>query len=93
MSPKTARFVFALLISLLPAAQALAQQDKDAQMKTRFEEVARKLAASESTIVEELLAAQGNATDVGGYFRPDAALCEKSMRPSATFNAIIDALN
>ena len=73
-------------------AQALAAQDKDAEMKSRFAGVAEQLAADEAKISEELLAAQGEAMDIGGYFRPDTVMCEKVMRPSATFNAIIDGM-
>ncbi|WP_156496141.1 NADP-dependent isocitrate dehydrogenase, partial [Microbacterium sp. T32] len=57
-----------------------------------FAPVAEALAANESTIVEELLAVQGHSADIGGYYRPDTALVEKVMRPSATLNGIIDAL-
>jgi len=73
-------------------AQALAAQDKDASLKARFAPVAKALEENESKINEELLAAQGRPVDIGGYFRPDAAKVEKAMRPSATFNAIIDAM-
>jgi len=73
-------------------ARALAAQDKDAALKARFARVAAELEENEATIVEELLAAQGDPVDIGGYYLPDAALCEKSMRPSATLNAIIDAM-
>jgi isocitrate dehydrogenase len=73
-------------------AQALAAQSKDADMKARFAPVAEKLAANEAKISQELLAAQGRPANVGGYYRPDQAMANKEMRPSATFNAIIDAL-
>ena len=73
-------------------AQALAGQDKDPQVKARFAPVAKDLAASEDTITAELLAAQGDAVDLGGYFHADEALAEQAMRPSAAFNAIIDAM-
>ena len=73
-------------------AQALAAQDKDAEMKERFTAVAAKLAGAEDTITAELLAAQGNAMDIGGYYHPDEAAVEKAMRPSPTFNAIIDGM-
>jgi isocitrate dehydrogenase len=42
--------------------------------------------------VEELLAVQGEPMDVGGYYLPNDELASKAMRPSATLNAIIDAL-
>ena len=73
-------------------AQALAAQDDDAEMKARFAAAAARLAESEAAITAELLAAQGSPVDIGGYFRPDDALVEGAMRPSATLNAIIDGL-
>ena len=73
-------------------AQTLAAQDKDATLKQRFTKVAKELEANEAKIVEELLAAQGKPVDVGGYYLPDTKMAEKQMRPSATFNRIIDAL-
>ncbi|MCY4598677.1 MAG: NADP-dependent isocitrate dehydrogenase [Acidobacteria bacterium] len=73
-------------------AQALAAQDDDPDLKARFAGPAAQLAAAEETITAELLAAQGESVDIGGYYRPDDALAERAMRPSATLNAIIDAL-
>ena len=73
-------------------AQALAAQDQDEALRARFTEVAHALAEKETVITEELLAAQGEPVDIGGYFHPDATLAEKVMRPSAAFNAIIDAM-
>ena len=73
-------------------AQTLAAQNKDAEMKARFAKVAEQLEQNEAKIVEELLAAQGEAVDLGGYYMPDDEKAEKVMRPSATLNAIIDAM-
>jgi len=73
-------------------AQTLAAQDDDASIKARFAPVAKALADKEEAIVEELLAAQGSPADIGGYYIPDAASSDRQMRPSATFNAIIDAM-
>jgi len=70
-------------------AQALAAQEEDAELKVRFEKVAKALADNESTIVDELNSAQGEPQDIGGYFWPDEARAEKAMRPSATLNRII----
>ncbi len=61
-------------------------------MKARFSPVARELEENDSRICEELLSAQGHSVDIGGYFFPDESAMEKAMRPSPTFNAIIDAL-
>ncbi|MDE0829102.1 MAG: NADP-dependent isocitrate dehydrogenase, partial [Vicinamibacterales bacterium] len=71
-------------------AQALATQDGDQALKTKFTVVAEALAASENQITTELLAAQGQPVDIGGYYRPDADRAEHTMRPSATLNAIVD---
>ncbi len=73
-------------------AQALAAQEKDADIRSRFTEVARQLADNEDAIIKEMIAAQGKPVDIGGYYRPDQQITEQAMRPSATFNAIIDAM-
>ena len=73
-------------------AKALATQDKDAELKARFAEVAAKLEENAEKIDKELIDCQGSPVDVGGYFRPDPAMADKAMRPSATLNAIIDAM-
>ncbi|WP_314455463.1 NADP-dependent isocitrate dehydrogenase [uncultured Microbacterium sp.] len=73
-------------------AEELAQQTTDADLAAVFAPVAEKLAAEEETIVSELNAVQGHAAEIGGYYRPDAALVEKVMRPSATLNAVVDGL-
>ncbi|MBW2459023.1 MAG: NADP-dependent isocitrate dehydrogenase, partial [Deltaproteobacteria bacterium] len=73
-------------------AQTLAAQDDDAELKARFAPVAAEFEKNVAKISEEMLAAQGKPVDLGGYFMPDAKKAEAQMRPSATFNAIIDAL-
>lgn len=73
-------------------AQALAAQTEDADLAARFKPVAEALAANEAKIAEELKAVQGQPTDIGGYFLPDAAKLDKVMRPSATFNAALKSL-
>ncbi|NTV59840.1 MAG: NADP-dependent isocitrate dehydrogenase [Chlorobiaceae bacterium] len=73
-------------------AEALAAQSTDAELSQRFAGVAAGLAAHEAKINEELIGAQGKPVDMGGYYHPDDRLTSAAMRPSATFNAIIDAL-
>ena len=73
-------------------AQALAAQDQDQDLKSRFASVAKQLTDNAAKIDKELIDCQGEAVDVGGYFRPDPVKAEQAMRPSATLNAIIDAL-
>ena len=72
-------------------AQALAAQQQDAELATRFAPLAASLAESEATIVTELNAVQGQEMDIGGYYQPDPGLAAKAMRPSPTLNKIIDA--
>jgi isocitrate dehydrogenase len=73
-------------------AEAVARQDKDPEMKARFAVLAERLAANEDQINAELLAAQGEPEDVGGYFAPNPDLAAKAMRPSPTLNAAIEAV-
>ena len=72
-------------------AQALAGQTDDLALQKHFVSVAGELAAHEKQITDELAAVQGRAVDLGGYFRPDDTKATAAMRPSATFNRIIDA--
>ena len=72
-------------------AQALAESE-DTELRAYFAPVVKALADNETKIVEELLEVQGKPMDVGGYYLPDEDLASKAMRPSATLNAIIDAL-
>jgi isocitrate dehydrogenase len=73
-------------------ARALAEQDDDADLRSRFESIATKLADNESAITRELLEAQGSPVDIGGYYHPDDEKAAAAMRPSATLNAIVDEL-
>jgi isocitrate dehydrogenase len=70
-------------------AQALAGQDRDAALQEQFAKLAEQMAASETTIIDELNAAQGSAVDIGGYYRPDREKTVAAMRPSGTLNAIL----
>jgi len=72
-------------------AKALAEGD-NAELAAKFAPVAADLTSKEDTIISELLAASGQAQDIGGYFNPNDELASKAMRPSATLNAIIDAI-
>ena len=67
-------------------AQALAEQNQDTDLKTRFESLAQQLLENEAKIVDELNAVQGKEVDLGGYYQPDEMLMKKVMRPSETFN-------
>ncbi|MDB4614901.1 NADP-dependent isocitrate dehydrogenase [Akkermansiaceae bacterium] len=73
-------------------AKALAAQTDDADLAAEFAPIAEKLAAQEATIIEELNAVQGQPVELSGYYAPDEAALIAAMRPSGTFNGIIDAI-
>ncbi len=73
-------------------AEALSTQTADAALSEKFTPVADALAKNEEKILSELLAAEGSAKDIGGYYHPDDAKAEAAMRPSETLNSIIDAI-
>ena len=73
-------------------AEALAKQTKDPELQARFAKVAQQMSANEDKIVQELGDAQGQPIDIGGYYHPNVELVAKAMRPSATLNAIVDAI-
>lgn len=74
-------------------AQELAKQDDDADLKAKFAPVAKELEDKLDTIIGELNASKGKAVDIGGYYKPDPAKVGSAMRPSKTFNTILDSLN
>ena len=73
-------------------AQALAEQSKDEELKMNFFAIAKALSKHEDKIVAELNNAQGVAAEVSGYYMPDDSLTSQFMRPSNTFNFILDIL-
>jgi isocitrate dehydrogenase len=73
-------------------AQALAAQNDNAELKAKFAPVAAQLTAAEKSIVGEMAAVQGKPVDIGGYYHPDPGSCTAQMRPSSTFNRVVDAL-
>ena len=73
-------------------ARALADQTEDAELRSRFGPIAEELERHEAAIVRELASVQGKPAEIGGYYRPVPGLTGKVMRPSATFNAVIDRL-
>ncbi|HTO36175.1 MAG TPA: NADP-dependent isocitrate dehydrogenase, partial [Flavobacterium sp.] len=75
---------------LLYWAEALAAQNKDLEFKTLFGPIAQKIKENESAINQELIDAQGNVQNIGGYYKPDTDLVNKAMRPSNILNKIIN---
>jgi len=73
-------------------AEALAAQTEDVELKTKFAQVAADLKINEEKILAEIASAEGKATEMGGYYKPNKELVAKAMRPSVTLNAIVDAI-
>jgi isocitrate dehydrogenase len=71
-------------------AQELAAQNDDPSLKDHFTPVAKELEEKLDIILKELDASKGKAVDIGGYFRPDLAKVKAAMRPSSTFNKILE---
>lgn len=74
-------------------ANALANQNKDTNLQDFFKGIAEEFNANESKIHQEYLEAQGVKVDLGGYYKFDDAKCDAIMRPSATFNAILEKIS
>ena len=74
-------------------AEALAEQNKDADLKAIYTPIAKELIENEIKINEELIAAQGKKQDLNGYYKPNSELASKAMRPSTTLNTILEKLN
>ena len=74
-------------------AEALANQSKDAELKAQFSPISQQLKAHEAQIVTELNSVQGKPVNIVGYYHPNETLTSNAMRPSATFNSIINSLN
>ncbi|MBS1571579.1 MAG: NADP-dependent isocitrate dehydrogenase [Bacteroidetes bacterium] len=73
-------------------AEALANQTKDAELAAKFAPIAESMKSNETKINEELIASQGKAQDIGGYYKPDSNKTFAAMRPSATFDTIINGI-
>ena len=70
-------------------AEAVAAQNSDPELQSRFAPLARTLKQNEAKIVDELNSVQGQPVDIGGYYLPNPELTSKAMRPSETFNAAL----
>jgi isocitrate dehydrogenase len=73
-------------------AQALAEQDKNLELKAKFAKLAQQLSTNESAIVSELNESQGKSIDLGGYYHPDREKVIGAMRPSGLFNSALSQL-
>ncbi|MEB3003890.1 NADP-dependent isocitrate dehydrogenase [Capnocytophaga sp. G2] len=71
-------------------AEALAAQTQDSALAQEFAPIAKALADNEAQILSELMQVQGKPVDIQGYYHPNEALTFEVMRPSKTFNSIIN---
>ena len=71
-------------------AEALSSQEEDLELKLAFKKIYDQLKSNEGKILEELISVQGQSVDIGGYYLPNEDKIQKAMRPSETFNAILD---
>ena len=71
-------------------AQALAEQGQNADLQAKFSVIAQQLMENENKIISELNSVQGQAVDIGGYYYPDQARATEVMRPSQSFNTIVN---
>jgi isocitrate dehydrogenase len=74
-------------------AQALAEQNQNLELQSKFAELAKILADKESQIIQELSAVQGQSVDIGGYYFADPDKANQAMRPSQTLNEAINSLH
>jgi isocitrate dehydrogenase len=73
-------------------AKGLAEQTHDTELAKHFAGIAKSLEENENEICKAIIDCQGAAKDIGGYFMPCTELAAKAMRPSETFNAIINGI-
>ena len=73
-------------------AQALAKQTKDSKLQEIFAPIAENLAKNETKIMQELNSIQGHAADLKGYYKPEVIEIKNIMRPSKTFNSILQTI-
>ena len=73
-------------------AEALANQNKNQFLKDHFSKIYADFEGNQSQIHNELIEAQGKSIDIGGYYLPNAEKAAKAMRPSSSFNKILEAI-
>ena len=74
-------------------AEALANQNKDTELKNTFASLAKLFKDKETLIIEELNKVQGNSVNIGGYYEPNDTMANSVMRPSETLNKILDSID
>ncbi len=73
-------------------AEALAKQNKNTELKAIFSPIYDSLLQNETKIIRELNEAQGKKINLQGYYKVNDDLLAKTMRPSKTFNTILEKI-
>ena len=72
--------------------EELAQQQTDTALASMFAEIHKELKGHEKTIVSELIEVQGQKQDITEYYFMEKSVLDVAMRPSSTFNSILDKI-
>ena len=70
-------------------SEALANQDKNTELKAEFKIIFEALIKNEEKIISELNNKQGASVNIGGYYQPNEELATKAMRPNNTLSSIL----
>ncbi|WP_104743130.1 NADP-dependent isocitrate dehydrogenase [Helicobacter cinaedi] len=73
-------------------ARALSEQKADSTIAAFFTPIANELESKQDSIRAEFNSAQGVKVDLGGYYKFDDSKAEAIMRPSKSFNAVIERI-
>jgi len=72
--------------------EELAKQKTDTALASMFANIHQELKDKEETIVSELIRVQGKKQDINGYYFMEKSVLDVAMRPSSTFNSILDKI-
>ena len=72
--------------------EELAKQKTDTALASMFANIHQELKDKEETIVSELIGVQGKKQDINGYYFMEKSVLDVAMRPSSTFNSILDKI-
>ena len=72
--------------------EELAKQKTDTALASMFANIHQELKDKEETIVSELIGVQGQKQDINGYYFMEKSVLDVAMRPSSTFNSILDKI-
>ena len=72
--------------------EELSKQKTDTALASMFANIHQELKDSEDIIISELIGVQGDKQDIKGYYFMEKSVLDVAMRPSSTFNAILDKI-